>query len=143
MTDRDTEKRPAAAMELDAALARLGERAPDPLPDRLRARLLAAALAEMPAPSPAPSSASAAPQRGSGPWLRLWQILGGAPGLSGLTAAGLAGLWIGAAAPAPVAGLSGALWQGAALVSPDLAGWTAEAPAGFDDDPLLALLAAD
>jgi|GEM_PF-1407112 len=130
---------PATMDGLDALLVRAAARAPAPLPDALRARLLADALAQMPAPA-RPARASA---REPGILAQLWQTLGGSPGLAGLTAAGIAGLWIGAAAPGPVAGLPQALWQGAALVGSDTAGWDDDALAGFDDDSILALMDLD
>jgi hypothetical protein len=140
MSDRETDRLPMTETALDALLDAAARRQPDPLPERLRARLLAEALREMPAP------ALAAPRRveGAGARLaRLWRLLGGVPGMAGMSAAGLAGLWIGVAPPEPVAGISSAFWQGAGLISPELAGWSDDDPLGFDDDPLLALLADD
>jgi hypothetical protein len=72
--------------------------------------------------------------------LRFWRSVGGAPGLAGLTAAGVAGVWIGATQPEPVAGLHAALWQGAALFNPDLADWSEDALPGFENDVILAFL---
>ncbi|WP_209426588.1 hypothetical protein [Pararhodobacter sp. SW119] len=119
---------------LDALLAREAARAPDPVSDALRARLLSDALTRMPPPRPG----VAQPRRGF--LVRIWQAIGGVPGFAGMATAGLAGVWIGAADPDSVSGLSTALWQGAALVNPDLADWQADAPDGFEIDPLLALL---
>ena len=66
-------------------------------PDALRARVLADAAAVQAAQSvPAPRRRRRGPGR--------MAVLGGWPGVSGLTAAGLAGLAIGLAAPAQVTG---------------------------------------
>ena len=61
-----------------------------------------------------------------GLWSRLGAILagiGGAPGLAGVGAAGLAGVWIGFAAPGPTADLINSFWQGAASLSPRASVW--------------------
>ncbi len=140
MSDRETDRRPMTEAALDALLESAAARQPEPLPERLRARLLSEALREM--PPPAPVARRPRPATG-GHLARLWRLLGGTPGLAGMSAAGLAGLWIGVAPPEPVAGLSSAFWQGAGLISTDLAQWSDDDPIGFEDDPLLALLADD
>jgi hypothetical protein len=134
MTKRDSPPPALPPDALDALLAHAAARAPDPLPDALRARMLSDALTQMPPPRPS----IAQPRRSS--LARIWQAIGGVPGFAGMATAGLAGVWIGAAGPDPVSGLSTALWQGAALVSPDLVDWQVDAPDGFEVDPLLALL---
>ncbi|MFO6465373.1 hypothetical protein ACK8OR_13340 [Jannaschia sp. KMU-145] len=69
--------------DLDDALAALRD-APAPMPRALRSRILADAAAARPAPvRPAP-------------WWRIW------PGLAGLSAAALTGLWIGGTQPEAV-----------------------------------------
>jgi hypothetical protein len=131
MTNR--EPTPLSDATLDALLAQAAARPPAPLPEHLHARLIADALAQKPQVAPRRQGLT---DRLS----QLWQSLGWAPGMAGLATAGVAGLWIGAASPEPVANLSAAFWQGAALVSPDLALLAEEAPFDFADDPLLALL---
>lgn len=97
---------------LDALFAEARARDADPLPISLNARLLATALEAQP--------------RRSGPsglWARLRAALaeiGGAPGLAGVGAAGLAGVWIGFAGPAGTGDLVTQFWQGAATVTPGL-----------------------
>lgn len=137
MSEQKKDRQPLTEEALDRVLSRAAAAPADPLPNALRSRLLADALAQMPAPT------RPAPRPAPGRLSRLLAQLGGASGMAGLTAAGLAGFWIGTATPDPAGGLSGALWQGAALVSPSLAEWTADAPEGFEDDLLLALLAGD
>lgn len=98
---------------LELLFAQARAEAPDPLPDALRARLVEAAVAACPAaPAPAP---------GPGWLARLAAALanvGGAPGVAGLGAAGLAGVWIGFAGPGVSGDLMTRFWQGAASVSP-------------------------
>lgn len=136
MNDKD--RRPVPETELDALLAQAAVQPPAAVPERLRARLLADALEHLPPPARA-----ATPLSGLGHLARLWQSLGGAPGFACLTAAGLAGVWIGIAPPAPVADLHAALFEGAGLVRPEFTLWGDDSPAGFGDDTLLALLARD
>jgi hypothetical protein len=140
MSDRDPNRIPMADAALDALLAHAADRPPGPLPDRLRARLLAEALQAMPPTAPRPAAGNKRPAG----WLsQLWQGMGGAPGLAGLTAAGVAGLWIGAAEPDPVAGVASAFWQGAGLLGAEPGAWSDDALAGLEPDPLLALLGDD
>ena len=93
MTDDDEQTEAALAPFLAAARAE----APLPSPELL-ARVLEAAEAEQariarPARGPAPRGGLCA---------RIRQGLGGWPALAGLTAAGLAGLWVGLALPVGV-----------------------------------------
>ncbi len=140
MSDRDPNRIPMADSALDALLAHAAVRPPEPLPDRLRARLLTEALQAMPPPAPVPVAREA---RTAGWMSQLWRGLGGAPGLTGMTAAGVAGLWIGAAEPDAVAGVASAFWQGAGLLGADPGAWSDDALAGLEPDPLLALLGDD
>jgi hypothetical protein len=96
----------------DAALAMFlaaGRAArPDPSAD-LMARIVADALAEMPAPRPLSRPAPAAPpRRGVRARIaaRIAALTGGWGNLGGLVAATLVGVWIGFAAPGPLAALS-------------------------------------
>ncbi|MBC7154195.1 MAG: dihydroorotate dehydrogenase [Rhodobacteraceae bacterium] len=77
---------------------------PDPSAD-LMARIVADALAEMPAPRPLSRPAPAAPPR-RGVRARIAALTGGWGNLGGLVAATLVGVWIGFAAPGPLAALS-------------------------------------
>lgn len=140
----------------DAALEALFEEAqahpPEGLPEAFQARLNADALAAM---SPAASSFPRSPSVRRG-WLakgwltRLGDALaeiGGAPGLAGVGAAGLAGVWIGFFGPGPTDDLVNRFWQGAASVSPAVSVWIETdplAPLGLSaDDDLLALISDD
>lgn len=81
----------------DAALEALFDEAratPPALPEGLAARILADAEAALPPPEPA---AARAPARGG--WRGFLDALGGWPAFAGLSAATMAGLWIGLAAP--------------------------------------------
>lgn len=96
--------------DLDALFAEARETAPDPLPASLQARLIDGALQAQPRPAPRP-----------GWFARLSAMLaeiGGAPGLAGVGAAGLAGVWIGFSGPGMTGDLVSQFWQGAASVSP-------------------------
>jgi hypothetical protein len=113
---------------LDALLAQARTAPPDALPPALQARLLADAQAALPRAAPRPS-------------LRGWIAgalagIGGAPGLAGMSAAGLAGLWIGFAGPGPAADLAANAWN-VALLAPDLSAFEA----GHEDQALLDLIA--
>ena len=109
--------------DLDTLLARARAAAPPSLPPGLQARLLADAAAVQAAPR-------AVPVRRPG---RLWQWLadlGGLPGLAGMSAAGIAGLWIGLADPLPGLQVSALLGEGASAL---IAG--ADAGADLGDSP--------
>jgi len=72
---------------------------PPALPDRLQARILADAEQHMPMARMA--------------WHRtLWQVLGGAAGLSGLVTATAVGVWLGVAPPATLPDLAGQVVSG-------------------------------
>lgn len=100
---------------LEALFAEARDADPDPLAPAFHARLLSAAEAARP---PAPARAG---------WLsRLGAALrdvGGAPSLAGMGAAGLAGVWIGFAAPGSTSELVSTFWQGAATVTPAVSDW--------------------
>lgn len=112
--DRNTDDRFAETGDamLDALFAETRAETPDPLPDGLRLRVLEDAGSQMPRAEPAP---------GPG-WLSRLRTalseLGGAPGVAGLGAAGLAGIWIGFSGPGLTGDLVSQFWQGAASVSP-------------------------
>lgn len=131
MTD---DRRPLTDTDLDALFAQARSADPAPVPDALFARLAAQAEAMVPAAVLVPL---APVPRGWFAALRdLLSDLGGAPGLAGLSVAGVAGVWIGFVQPDAMAGVSGLVWEGAAGVSPTLATLAAE-PTPFDDfDPL-------
>lgn len=101
---------------LDALFAEARDEAPAPLAQAFEARLVAAALAAQPG--------AMAPRPG---WLaRIRAMLadvGGAPSLAGMGVAGLAGVWIGFAAPGSTSDLVTTFWQGAASVSPSVSDW--------------------
>jgi hypothetical protein len=118
--------------DLDALFAQARRADPAPLPDPFLARLTAQAEAMVPAPP------VAAPVRRG--WLAglrdILSDIGGAPGLAGLSVAGVAGVWIGFVQPEAIAGAPGLLWEGASGVSPTVAGLL-DASTPFDDfDPL-------
>ncbi|WP_323037403.1 hypothetical protein [Pararhodobacter sp.] len=126
------DRRDEAALEALFSEARLAE--PDPVPEGLRLRLLADAAAAVPAEAP----------RG---WLaRLGGILadlGGVPGLAGVGAAGVAGVWIGFAGPGLTGDLVTQFWQGAATVSPTVSTWVDAGPMDASDADLLVLMSGD
>ncbi|MFN4101481.1 MAG: dihydroorotate dehydrogenase [Pararhodobacter sp.] len=124
------QNRPGAFDEaaLEALFAEARAEAPGPVSGALHARLVAAALEARPV------------ETRSGWWARLQAALsdiGGMPSLAGVGAAGLAGIWIGFAAPLPTADLVSSVWPGAGL---DWAGETGLDYAGSD---LLTLLDSD
>jgi hypothetical protein len=125
MTDREPTARCSDAA-LDALLAQPPRRPPDPLPERLRARLLAEALAQMPPPAPAPRRVEG---RGG---CALWQALGGAPGMAGMTPPALPGSGSGRRRPSPWRGSPRPSGRAPALVSPDLAALADDARFGFE-----------
>lgn len=122
MTDRH-EAAPART-GIEAELRALGDMPPPDLPATLTARLMADALAAMPqAVASAAPAAPARDSRDSQGWLvrlglLLDEALARAPGVAGLAAAGLAGVWIGFAPPTPAEGVADLFWQGAAALSP-------------------------
>lgn len=115
---------------LDAVFAEARDAIPPPLAPGFERRLLAQAEAAVPRALPRPG------------WLARTRAalagIGGAPGLAGLSAAGLAGLWIGFAGPGPAADLASGVWS-VALRAPDLSAFEA----GDEDQSLLALIAGD
>lgn len=118
--DRKTETTPQwpGDSALDALFTEARDAPPDPVPSGLHARLVADALASR------PQRATASVRRG---WLsRLGALLseiGGAPGLTGVGVAGLAGVWIGFSGPGPTGDLGTRFWQGAASLSPTVSAW--------------------
>lgn len=100
--DDDHSQDDDAAVEMFLAAGRAAR--PDPSAD-LMARIVADALAEMPAPRPLSRPAPAAPPR-RGVRARIAALTGGWGNLGGLVAATLVGVWIGFAAPGPLAALS-------------------------------------
>lgn len=107
--DRETE----ALLERHFAAARAAT--PEPpagLSERVRAD--AAAL------NSAPASRRA---RAPGPLLEIWRTLGGWPAAAGLSAAALAGVWIGVAAPRALDGGLAALAGGGAAMPGPAAGF--------------------
>jgi hypothetical protein len=111
--------------ELDDLFAMARDAAPRPSAS-LMARVLDDALAHQ--PEPAPALLRQAPRRSL--WAVLSTAFGGAVGFAGLASATLAGLWIGFAQPAPVSGLTGALWSDTPMDSvelmPSFEQWMAE-----------------
>lgn len=88
------------------AAAREAERPGDDLVARVLADAAAVQAAARPVPAPAPT-----PTARSGTWAGILSALGGWPGLSGVTAAGVAGLVLGFWAPDVIDSLSGGqLW---------------------------------
>ncbi|GAB4264283.1 MAG: hypothetical protein Kow0013_11370 [Pararhodobacter sp.] len=102
---------------LDALFDAARAEPPAPLPDAFAARLMEGALVELP------------PARPGG--LRVWLArlgatlseIGGAPGVAGVGAAGLAGVWIGFSGPGLTGDILDRFWQGAATVSPTISTW--------------------
>ncbi|MCB1395128.1 MAG: hypothetical protein H6898_05080 [Rhodobacter sp.] len=96
--------------DLEALFAAARDAGPAPLEARFQARLLEAALGAQPRPAARPG------------WLARFGAMladiGGAPGLAGVGAAGLAGVWIGFSGPGVTGDLVNRFWQGAATVSP-------------------------
>jgi hypothetical protein len=117
---------------LDALFAQARDDAPAPVPDALRARLMADAIAAQP---------RRVRQNGFGSRLGGWLAeLGGVPGLAGVAAAGLAGVWIGFSGPGMTGDLVAEFWQGAATVSPTVSGWIEEGPLVVAGSDLLTLM---
>lgn len=85
---------------LDAAFA--AARRPDPAPSEA---LMARVLADAEAAQSRPATREPRPTR----WSGFFDLLGGWPAVSGLAAAGVAGLWLGLAPPASVEDLAGTL----------------------------------
>ncbi len=114
MTDRNQSNDDALGMAaLDALLAEARAVQPTPAPD-LTARILADAQAADLARHP-PRAARKAPPTGG---LRdVLAALGGWPALGGLSAATLAGLWIGIAPPAALDSVVAQLWGDSVSVS--------------------------
>lgn len=153
MSEQPKDQRPGTtgmASDLDARLegffAAARQEAGDRLPDALQARLLGDALTRI----PPLAQASVARGRANGLWRRLadWsadlgRAIGGTPGLAAVSAAGLAGVWIGIAAPGPAAELVGYVWQGAVAVDAGAAGQIDDALGLSDDGALLALMDSD
>lgn len=121
-TDRDLPL-PLGEAELDALFGAARAARPAPLGGDFLARLIAdAETARRPAARP-------------GLWARARAALadlGGLPGLASVTAAGVAGVWIGFAQPATGGGVSALFWEGAAGVSPAVALFLEETTP-FDD----------
>lgn len=97
---------------LEALFAEARAAPPAPVPEDLRARLIAAVPPPAgPVGSRVVGSRVAGSRVGWGARLAaFWAEIGGAPALAGVTAAGLAGVWIGFAAPGPAADLASTLW---------------------------------
>ena len=137
--DRNTEHQKTASADaaLDALFSEAQLAPPEPLPDGLRSRLMADALA---ATTPATAPA-AAPRRS---WLARFGAvladLGGASGLAGVSAAGVAGVWIGFSGPGVTGDLVTQFWQGAATVSPTVSTWVEAGPLASSDITLLSYM---
>ncbi len=87
--------------------------APRPAPPAaLTDRVVAAALAEQAARNRVRASAAMPSRQRSlaGIWQAMLASIGGGRALAGLSTAALAGLWLGLAAPAPVAALTESVW---------------------------------
>ena len=123
---------------LDALFAQARDEPPAPLSDDFAARLVAASLEAQ--------RAVARPKPG---WLARMRLalaeFGGAPSLAGVGAAGLAGIWIGFAAPGATGDLVSSVLQGAASVSPSATAWvgTETNVLTTSDSDLLALIDGD
>ncbi|MCB1391358.1 MAG: hypothetical protein KDK12_19780 [Rhodobacteraceae bacterium] len=92
--------------------------APEPLTGSFRARLVADALEAR--------TAASAPAGWRARFRTLLADFGGMPSLASVGAAGLAGVWIGFAAPGSTSDLVSTFWQGAASVSPSVSGWASD-----------------
>lgn len=151
MTKRPTD---APMPDDDALLAPFfaSARAPSEsdLPDALHARLLQDALAQMPAPPPVTAPARGVRPVAAGLMARVGngvaafgrqsaRLLGGAPGVAVVCTAGLAGIWIGLAAPGSTADLLGYIAPGSSVVDDDSV-WSQAALDLGEDEALLALL---
>ena len=123
---------------LDALFAQARAEPPADLSDDFTARLVAASL-EVQAGFAPPKPGWLARLRNS-----LAEI-GGAPSLAGVGAAGLAGVWIGFAAPGSTGDLVNSVLQGAASVSPASSVWIGSASNVLttSDSDLLALIDGD
>ncbi|WP_417587852.1 hypothetical protein [Pararhodobacter oceanensis] len=153
MTERDTSDRnapvnapanaPATAPAdafgddmLEALFAEARAAETPALPDALSARMMAdAAAALAPPPASRPNW-----------WARLRLALadiGGAPGLAGVSAAGLAGVWIGFSGSGGTGALLTQFWQGAATVSPSVSEWVETDPLTDDSSTLWALMSGE
>jgi len=121
---------------------------PDALPEALQARLMKDALAQIPAPA-SPRAAD----RGFLAALLAWlgdgfsgfgrqsaRLLGGAPGVAVVSAAGLAGVWLGLAVPEPASELLGYIATGTTISADDSSLWAQAARDLGEDEALLALL---
>jgi len=117
MSTNETDRRQEAALApfFEAARAQ----APEPSPD-----LLARVLADAEAAQAQPVARRPVPR--SGLWTRIAQGLGGWPGLTGLGAAALAGLWIGLAMPATLPGITEGPVDYVVDIAPDMALGTGE-----------------
>lgn len=105
-------------ISLERLFAEARAEAPPPLSAAFEARLVASARGAMPVAAPVP--------RGWRARLKaFFAEFGGAPSLAGVGVAGMAGVWIGFAAPGPTADLVTSFWQGAASVAPT--GWSSDA----------------
>lgn len=118
---------------LEALFADARAEPAEPLPDAFRARLVEVALAERPQPA----------RHG---WLTRFRVMlsdfGGAPSLAGMGVAGLAGVWIGFAAPGSTSDLVSTFWQGAESVTPGVSEWASGGTGGLalGDAGLLTLI---
>lgn len=137
-TPRDRGGSDGAARDgLDALFAEARNAAPEALTADFSARLMADADAAMMAPPPPP---------GTRWWARLRLALadvGGAPGLAGVGAAGLAGVWIGFSGTGSTSNLLEQFWQGAATVSPAVSEWVEDDPLTSDAVTLLSLISGE
>lgn len=116
---------------LEALFAEARMAPPPPLDAALRTRLIEDALRQ----------ADGSRVRRPGLWSRLFALLAdprGAPGVAGVAAAGVAGLWIGVSSPGMTGELITQVWQGVAPT----AAWSGDEAAVFtqSDSDLLALL---
>ena len=127
-----------ADAELDALFAVARDEIAEPLPVAFHARLMADAEAMA-----AQHVANANPP---GVFARLAAMLaefGGIPGLASVSAAGVAGVWIGFSGPGVTGDLVAQFWQGAATVSPTVSTWVDDRLLTQSDDTLLALMAGE